>query len=154
MEVLLNGMREPRWHPVTAEMGYVARGHARMRVLDPDGALDEYVLSPGDAYFVPRAYPHHIEDIGDGDINFLIFFDQPTPGDVGYRDRVLPRGPGRRLRPARARPPAIPVHPCRPADRRTMQPGRPGRLSRAPSAADAVRGARVVITMLPTADNT
>jgi oxalate decarboxylase len=80
-----NGMREPHWHPVTAEMGYVAQGHARMRVLDPDGTLDEYELSPGDVYFVPRAYPHHIEDIGPDDINFLIFFDQPMPGDIGYR---------------------------------------------------------------------
>lgn len=79
------GMREPHWHPVTAEMGYVAQGHARMRVLDPAGVLDEYLLAPGDVYFVPRAYPHHIENIGEGDIHFLIFFDQPTPGDVGYR---------------------------------------------------------------------
>jgi oxalate decarboxylase len=85
LQIKENGMREPHWHPVTAEMGYVAKGHARMRVLDPDGTLDEYILSPGDVYFVPRAYPHHIEDIGEDDINFLIFFDQPTPGDIGYR---------------------------------------------------------------------
>jgi oxalate decarboxylase len=85
LRIRANGMREPHWHPVTAEMGYVARGHARMRVLDPDGTLDEYELSPGDVYFVPRAYPHHIEDIGPDDINFLIFFDQPMPGDIGYR---------------------------------------------------------------------
>jgi len=80
-----NGMREPHWHPITAEMGYVDRGHARMRVLDPDGTLDEYELSPGDVYFVPRAYPHHIEVLGADEINFLIFFDQAMPGDIGYR---------------------------------------------------------------------
>jgi len=78
-------MREPHWHPITAEMGHVDQGHARMRVLDPDGTLDEYELSPGDLYFVPRAFPHHIEVLGEDDINFLIFFDQPTPGDIGYR---------------------------------------------------------------------
>lgn len=78
-------MREPHWHPITAEMGYVAKGHARMRILDPDNSLDEYLLGPGDMYFVPRAFPHHIEVIGDEDIHFLIFFDQPTPGDIGYR---------------------------------------------------------------------
>ncbi|MFJ3490461.1 cupin domain-containing protein [Leifsonia aquatica] len=80
-----NGMREPHWHPVTGELGYVQSGHARMTVLDPDGALDTYELHPGEAYFVPRAYPHHIEALGDEGIRFLIFFDQPTPGDVGYR---------------------------------------------------------------------
>jgi oxalate decarboxylase len=37
LQIKENGMREPHWHPVTAEMGYVAKGHARMRVLDPDG---------------------------------------------------------------------------------------------------------------------
>ena len=85
LRVKENGMREPHWHPKTAEMGYVARGHARMRILDPDTALDHYVLEPGDVYFVPRAYPHHIEVIGDDEFHFLIFFDQPTPGDIGYR---------------------------------------------------------------------
>ena len=85
LRVKENGMREPHWHPKTAEMGYVAREHGRMRVLEPDTVLDEYVLSPGDAYLVLRAYPHHIEVIGDDEIHFLIFFDQPTPGDIGYR---------------------------------------------------------------------
>ncbi|MFC6081118.1 cupin domain-containing protein [Sphaerisporangium aureirubrum] len=80
-----SGMREPHWHPVTGEMGYVEKGHARMRVLDPDNTLDEYLLGPGDVYFVPRAFPHHIEVIGDEDIHFLIFFDQSMPGDIGYR---------------------------------------------------------------------
>jgi oxalate decarboxylase len=79
------GMREPHWHPITGELGYVAKGNGRMRILDPDGSLDEYVLSQGEAYFVPSAFPHHIENIGDDPFHFLIFFDQPTPGDVGYR---------------------------------------------------------------------
>ena len=79
------GMREPHWHPVTAELGYVHRGHGRMTVLDPDGTLDTYELSPGQVYFIPRAYPHHIEALEDDGIHFLIFFDQPTPGDIGYR---------------------------------------------------------------------
>ncbi|SDY68527.1 cupin domain-containing protein [Herbiconiux ginsengi] len=85
LRVKHTGMREPHWHPVTGEMGYVRSGHARMTILDPDGRLDTYELAPGDVYFVPRAYPHHIEVLGDDDIHFLIFFDQATPGDVGYR---------------------------------------------------------------------
>ncbi len=85
LQINNDGMREPHWHPETAEMGYVANGQGRMRVLDPDGALDEYVLNPGDVYFIPRAFPHHIENVGEGPINFHIFFDQPTPGDIGYR---------------------------------------------------------------------
>jgi len=79
------GMREPHWHPITAELGYVHRGHGRMRVLGPDGVLDEYELRPGQAYFIPRAYPHHIEALDDAGVHFLVFFDQATPGDIGYR---------------------------------------------------------------------
>ncbi|MFF2550794.1 cupin domain-containing protein [Nocardia sp. NPDC058058] len=80
-----DGMREPHWHPTTAEMGYVHRGSARMTIMDPDGGLDTYVVGPGEVYFVPRAYPHHIEVMESPDIQLLIFFDQPTPGDIGYR---------------------------------------------------------------------
>lgn len=79
------GMREPHWHPETAELGYVQAGRARMSILDPDGSVDTYYLEPGDVYFVPRAYPHQIEVVGDEEIHFCVFFDQPTPGDIGYR---------------------------------------------------------------------
>jgi oxalate decarboxylase len=79
------GMREPHWHPQTAEMGYVLAGRARMTILDPGGDTDTYELGPGDVYFVPRAYPHQIEVLSEEEIHFLVFFDQPTPGDIGYR---------------------------------------------------------------------
>jgi len=86
LRISTTGMREPHWHPETAEMGYVVHGHARMTILSPDGEnrLDTYKLKPGDVYFVPRAYPHHIENIGNEEVKFLVFFDQPIAGDIGY----------------------------------------------------------------------
>jgi oxalate decarboxylase len=83
-----DGMREPHWHPITAEMGYVQSGSARMTVLDPDVTIDTWHLNQGDVYFIPRAYPHHIEVVDAPDLHFLIFFDQPTPGDIGYRTSI------------------------------------------------------------------
>jgi oxalate decarboxylase len=80
-----DGMREPHWHPITAEMGYVHAGSGRMTVMEPDGTLDTWYLKEGDVYFIPRAYPHHIEVIDSPQVHFAIFFDQPTPGDIGYR---------------------------------------------------------------------
>ncbi|MFE3987355.1 cupin domain-containing protein [Nocardia tengchongensis] len=85
LRVSEDGMREPHWHPVTAEMGYVHKGSARMTIMNPDGALDTYIVNEGEVYFVPRAYPHHIEVIDSPEIHLLIFFDQPTPADIGYR---------------------------------------------------------------------
>jgi len=83
-----DGMREPHWHPVTAEMGYVQGGSARMTVLGPDSTIDTWHLNEGDVYFIPHAYPHHIEVVDSPDLHFLIFFDQPTPGDIGYRTSI------------------------------------------------------------------
>lgn len=85
LRITRDGMREPHWHPETAEMGYVQAGRARMTVLNPDGSIDTWQMGPGDVYFIPRAYPHHIEVLGGDEIHFLIFFDQPTPGDIGFR---------------------------------------------------------------------
>lgn len=56
-----------------------------MSILDPDGSVHIYTLKSGDVYFIPTAYPHQVEVIGDEPIHFLIFFDAPNPGDVGFR---------------------------------------------------------------------
>ena len=84
--LLLNGagMREPHWHPETAELGYVEKGKGRMSIMSPSGKIDTYVMEPGDIYFIPKAYPHHIENLTDEDLHLLIFFDQPMPADIGF----------------------------------------------------------------------
>ena len=82
------GMREPHWHPQTAEMGYVRSGHGRMTVLNADGTSDTFLINPGDLYYIPAAYPHHIENIGDDVLHILVYFDQSNPGDVGFRSVV------------------------------------------------------------------
>lgn len=89
LRITNKGMREPHWHPETAEMGYVHRGNARMLVLDPDGTTDTYLLRPGDLYYIPKAYPHHIENVGEEELHFLIFFDQSMPRDIGFTASVL-----------------------------------------------------------------
>ncbi len=92
------GMREPHWHPETAELGYVKEGRARMTVESPGGAAETYELAPGDVYFIPRAYPHHIENLTDGEVHFLIFFDTPDVQDIGFTGAV-PAFPGRVMGP-------------------------------------------------------
>jgi oxalate decarboxylase len=86
LRISTTGMREPHWHPETAEMGYVVQGHARMTILSPgiEQELETYTLKPGDMYFIPRAYPHQIENIGNEQIKFLVFFDQFILGDIGF----------------------------------------------------------------------
>lgn len=81
------GMREPHWHPETAEMGYVNHGKARMSVLSPSEKVDTYEINEGDVYFIPKAYPHHIENLTD-DLHILIFFDQSMPQDIGFTGSI------------------------------------------------------------------
>lgn len=82
------GMREPHWHPETAELGYVYAGKGRMSILSPNGTIDTYTMEAGDIYFIPKAYPHHIENLGEDDLRILIFFDQPMPEDIGFTASV------------------------------------------------------------------
>jgi len=80
------GMREPHWHPQTAEMGYVVESHARITILSATGdhRSDTFQLESDDMYFVPRAYPHYIENIGTVEVKILIFYDQSIAGDIGF----------------------------------------------------------------------
>lgn len=82
------GMREPHWHPETSELGYVTSGTGRMSLLSPGGKVDTYEMSAGDIYFIPKAYPHHIENLGASDLKILIFFDQAMPEDIGFTGSV------------------------------------------------------------------
>lgn len=84
LELTGTGMREPHWHPETAEMGYVASGIGRMSIVSPSGKVDTYKMLPGDIYFIPKAYPHHIENMAKTPLHLLIFFDQSMPQDVGF----------------------------------------------------------------------
>jgi oxalate decarboxylase len=88
LRVTDQGMREVHWHPETAEMGYVTGGTGRMTILSPGGAVDAYVMKQGDIYFIPRAYPHHIENIAGDDLSILIFFDRNQPADIGGKSLV------------------------------------------------------------------
>lgn len=88
--LILNGkgMREPHWHPETAELGYVEQGKGRMSILSPSGDVDTYEMERGDLYFIPKAYPHHIENLSDEDLHILIFFDRSMPADIGFTGSV------------------------------------------------------------------
>ncbi len=83
-----SGMREPHWHPETAEMGYVAKGEGKMSLMSPSGKVDTYLMQQGDLYFIPKAYPHHIENLRTDELHLLIFFDQQMPQDIGFTASV------------------------------------------------------------------
>jgi oxalate decarboxylase len=113
------GMREPHWHPDTAELGYCLAGRSRMTIKSPgDGpdAIDTFEFGPGDLYFIPKAYPHHIENIGGDELHFLVFFDQAAGQDIGYTGGI-PAFPRRIVAPTLGTTAAaLPRYPEVPAD--------------------------------------
>lgn len=75
---LLNGqpraLREPHWHPNTAELNYCVRGTARIGVVAPNGGRETFDIVPGDVAFIPRNYFHYIASTSDEPLYFLVFF--------------------------------------------------------------------------------
>jgi oxalate decarboxylase len=79
-----NGIREPHWHPNTAELDYVISGRARMTIFGPGDSVDTSEVGPGEIVFIPPAYFHYIENIDtDDDMQFAIFFNNEIPEDLG-----------------------------------------------------------------------
>ena len=77
------GVREPHWHPNTAELGYCLAGRALMTIFSPGAGHDTFTVEPGEIVFVPRGYIHHIENIHEGDTKFAIAFNHELPEDIG-----------------------------------------------------------------------
>jgi oxalate decarboxylase len=77
------GIREPHWHPNAAELDYVISGKARMTIFGPGDSVDTFEVGPGEIVFIPPAYFHYIENIGDSSMRFGIFFNHERPEDLG-----------------------------------------------------------------------
>lgn len=77
------GVREPHWHPNAAELDYVISGTARMLIMTPDGAKEVFDVRAGDVVFIPSAYYHYIENIGEEPLHFAVFFNHESPLDIG-----------------------------------------------------------------------
>lgn len=77
------GVREPHWHPNAAELNVLFQGKARIRMLSPGGHVETFDMHPGSMSFIPRGYFHYIENIGDEEVRFAVFFNHTAPSDIG-----------------------------------------------------------------------
>ncbi len=78
------GAREPHWHPNAHELNYLVRGTARITLLTPQGTMDTFDMKAGDISFLPRGYLHYIENTGEEEAFFTIFFNNTSPDDIGF----------------------------------------------------------------------
>ena len=85
------GVREPHWHPSGWEFDYCLAGRAQMTVLDPKGHRDSFEVEPGDAIFIPQGHYHYFENIGAGELHFLLVFNTSlgeSQDDIGVAGSI------------------------------------------------------------------
>jgi len=69
-----HSLREPHWHPRTAELNYCLKGTAQIGVVAPNGGRETFKIAPGDVAFIPANYFHYIASTGDEPLELLVFF--------------------------------------------------------------------------------
>lgn len=82
------GIHEPHWHPNAAELSLCVSGTAKMTIYSTNARVDTFTISPGQITFVPQAYWHDLENIGEEEVKFVIVYDSERPGDLGVSGSV------------------------------------------------------------------
>jgi oxalate decarboxylase len=87
------GIVEPHWHTNAGELVYIAQGHARMSILDPDGTIEIAELKAGGMGFAPPSHFHSIDNIGKEDVVVIAFFTHEDPNYIGISEAlsVIPK---------------------------------------------------------------
>lgn len=86
-------IREPHWHPNSAEYDYVIEGELEFVIFDPVyKQLQKYHLKPRDVLFIPQGYWHWITPLTDK-THILVVFNNNEPTTVAGSD-ILRFTPG------------------------------------------------------------
>lgn len=82
VEVKPGGMRELHWHPNNDEWQYYISGTGRMTVFAAGGKARMFNCRSGDVGYVPFAFGHYIQNIGDESLWFLEMFKSNRFADI------------------------------------------------------------------------
>lgn len=82
VEVKPGGMRELHWHPNNDEWQYYLSGTGRMTVFAAGGKARTFNCRSGDVGYVPFAFGHYIQNIGDESLWFLEMFKSNRFADI------------------------------------------------------------------------
>ncbi len=82
------GAVEPHWHPNSGEIVYITKGRIRGMVLSPDRHLETQEVGAGEGFFAPAGHFHSIENIGDGSVEGIAFFNNAESSYVGLGEAL------------------------------------------------------------------
>lgn len=77
VEVEPGGIRELHWHPTDDEWQYYISDLGRMGVFGSTGLSRTFDFQAGDVGYVPFAYGHYVENLGNEPLKFLEMFRNP-----------------------------------------------------------------------------
>jgi oxalate decarboxylase len=79
-------MRQMHWHPNADEWQYYIKGKGRMAVFNTGPNVLTMDFNPGDIGYVKRNYGHHVQNVGDTDLQFFAVFRTPQYEEVSLYD--------------------------------------------------------------------
>ncbi|MCW2765761.1 MAG: oxalate decarboxylase [Nocardioides sp.] len=82
VEIEPGGLRELHWHPTDDEWQYYISGFGRMGVFAASGLARTFNFQAGDVGYVPFAYGHYVENLGNEPLVFLEMFRNPRFEDI------------------------------------------------------------------------
>jgi oxalate decarboxylase len=82
VELEPGALRELHWHPTDDEWQYYISGFGRMGVFAGSGLARTFNFQAGDVGYVPFAYGHYVENLGDEPLVFLEMFRNPRFEDI------------------------------------------------------------------------
>ncbi|KAG8781167.1 hypothetical protein FRC12_022168 [Ceratobasidium sp. 428] len=76
------GMRELHWHPTQPEWAFFIEGNARVTVFASSANARTFNFQAGDIGYIPPAYGHYVENIGNTTLRFLEIFNSNIYEDI------------------------------------------------------------------------
>lgn len=82
------GLREMHWHPNADEWFFVLRGWCRVTIFASSGNARTFNYMAGDVGIFQKNNAHYVENIGDGDLEFLEMFRAPKFEDFSVEQWI------------------------------------------------------------------
>lgn len=83
-ELVNNAMRVPHWHANATEIGTVLSGKMRVTIWEGSGDTKIFTVEKNGTWIIPKAKLHALENVGEGDMKFLVAYDSPIAADRDF----------------------------------------------------------------------
>lgn len=83
-ELVTNAMRVPHWHSNATEIGTVLSGKMRVTIWEGTGKTKVYTVEKNGTWIIPKAKLHALENVGEGDMKFIVAYDSPIAADRDF----------------------------------------------------------------------